>query len=303
MIEKIVIYTRYESLEIPLQDFSVSGIALVGADGIGPVKATMFMTEYGYRYGGFFRGSRTGSRDMTLTFKPMLPTVETARNRLYRIFTIGEEISVRFITDTKDIVIRGYVESVDPSIFAQDERVVVGIACPTPYWELYGGGVAVATSAESSSRAFEFPFSNPVGQQTLIFGTVLNVGGVNVRNYGEIAVIPDISITDITRPASLTVTDNRGGSFTIASKGFGSAYSSTNFTTIRLYNDRGRRVARGVLPNGKTEDVSYAVKVSANGWPTAYPGDNNFTLQLVKASGNVGAANLSVSFVPLYSGV
>lgn len=303
MIEKVVLYTRYESLELPLQDFSGSGIALVGADGIGPVKATMFMTEYGYRDGGFLRGSRTGSRDMTLTFKPMLPTVEEARNRLYHMLVIGEEVSVRFVTDTKDVVIRGYVESLEPSIFAQDERVVAGISCPTPYWETYGGGVAVATSAESSSRAFEFEFENPVDTKTLIFGTVLNAGGVNVRNYGEIAVVPDISITDIKRPSSLTVTDNRGGSFTISSRGFGSAYSSAAFTSIRLYNDRGRRVARGTLANGKSEDISYAIKVSPNGWPSAYPGDNNFTLSIVKTTANVGDANLSVSFVPQYVGV
>lgn len=303
MIEKIVLYTRHEKLELPLQDFSGSGIAVTGADGIGPVKATMFMTEYGYRYGGFFRGSRTGSRDMTLNLKPMLPTVEEARNKIYKMLVIGDTVSVRFITDTKDLVIRGYVEGVEPTIFSEDERVVVSVACPSPYWEAYGGGVAVASAAESASRSFEFPFSNQFGTTSLIFGTVLNAGGVTVHNNGEIALIPDITLNDIDRPLSLSITDDRGGSFTITSQGFGSSHHSENFVAIRIFNDRGRRVAQGILASGQTEDISYAIKVSPNGWPTAYPGDNNFTMRINKTWTGHGKAYMSASFVPLYTGV
>lgn len=303
MIEKVVLYTRQEQLELPLQDFSVSGIAFAGADGIGPVRATMFMTEYGYRDGSFFRGSRTGSRDMTLNLKPLLPTVETARNKIYKMLVIGQEVSVRFVTDTKDLITRGYVESVEPSIFSDDERVIVGISCPSPYWETYGGGVAIATAAESSSKAFEFPFVNPEGTRSLVFGTVLNTGGVNVHNSGEIAIVPDITLSDVVRPASLSITDSRGGSFTISNKGFSSAWGPALFTGIRMFNDRGRRVVWGIEANGRPEDISYAVKVSANGWPTAYPGDNNFTMRVVKGSDGKGDAHMAVSFVPQYAGV
>lgn len=171
MIKSFII-TNYvgETLVLPLNDFSKSGIVITNVEGIGPVEATINTTDYAALDGGFFNSSRVNNRNIVMTLRPMeLPTVEETRHKIYRFFPVKRQVKIEVITDTRDVVAIGYVESADPVIFSKEEEVEVSIICPDPYF--YSASY-YSVAFMGAEKMFEFPLMNEGALPTLIMGEV-----------------------------------------------------------------------------------------------------------------------------------
>jgi hypothetical protein len=104
--------------------------------GIGPVAAELTTSPLATR-GSLLQGGTTGERSIgiTLGLTPdwAIQSVGQLRQQLYRYFVPEQWVKLRFTSDELPVVdIEGYVESVEPLIFAQDPEVIVSVLCPKP---------------------------------------------------------------------------------------------------------------------------------------------------------------------------
>jgi Phage tail protein RIFT-related domain len=106
--------------------------------GLGPVKAEIATTPFATSDGELFQGSSVGKRNivMTMGFNPDWDgdqTVSNLRQRLYGYLLPKALTKLRFFTENLPVVdIEGYVESLEPNIFAQDPEIQCSVICPRP---------------------------------------------------------------------------------------------------------------------------------------------------------------------------
>ena len=151
-----------QEVNIVLTDSEPShGLIIKEITGIGSPKANVNITDTSSD-GGYFNNVRAEKRTIQITFLlMMMPDVETSRHNLYRYLPLHGKITLKFITDKRSVYAEGYVESIDPNIFSEQEECVVSIVCPDPYfkdvvkvinqdiWDLY-----------CETPNFEFPVDN-----------------------------------------------------------------------------------------------------------------------------------------------
>ena len=109
-------------------------------EGLGPVKAAVNTTPYGSMDGEAFTGSLVNSRNIVLTIglNPNWDewSMEALRRLVYSYFM--PKLQTKLVFESNDefppVEISGYVESVEPDIFAKDVQVQVSIICPDPYF-------------------------------------------------------------------------------------------------------------------------------------------------------------------------
>ena len=141
MITKIEVFSALTSApELPLGGTLASDdpVHIREITGLGPVKAEISTTPFATSSGELYQGSSVGKRNivMTLGFNPDYEgdqSYESLRQLLYAYLMPQAWTKLRFTTDSLPVVeIEGYVESFEPSIFAQDPEVQVSIICPRP---------------------------------------------------------------------------------------------------------------------------------------------------------------------------
>lgn len=107
-----------------------------GIEGLGPVKADLPSSAF-YGDGEYITGKRVGKRNVVLTLG-LSPdwttgTISDLRQMLYAYFMPKRWVRLEFMTtNLPTVYIEGYVEGVEPNMFAQDPEVQVSVICPRP---------------------------------------------------------------------------------------------------------------------------------------------------------------------------
>lgn len=208
MIHRVTaINVKNEILEMNLTDPWTSGINVKNVTGISPVGAEIYSTPFGVIDGGIFAGARIPSREIVLTLGMMpVPLIEDSRMILYNFFRIKDPMTLMFLTDSRYILINGYVKDNDVDIFSDNETATVTVECVDPWF--YSPNYR-AEGFNGVQQMFEFPFSNESLSDPLItFGDIT----VDTRKY--IRYEGDVSV---------------GFKMTIS-------FRNTNFHNIYLYN-------------------------------------------------------------------
>ncbi len=139
MITKIQAFGVRPAPALSLGGFMPSDdpVQILNIDGLGPVKSDITTVPSGVSRGETFQGASTGKRNIVLTLglNPdwAVQTVASLRQMLYAYFMTEQWCKLRIFSDelpTTDI--EGYVESVEPNIFAQDPEIQVSIINPRP---------------------------------------------------------------------------------------------------------------------------------------------------------------------------
>lgn len=162
MIKNITV-TNYlgESLLLELMFPENSGFVIKEITGLGPSKAVINSTELSTSDGSVFNSSRIESRNIVFNLKILAsPTIEAARQKLYKYFPIKKRIKLQFETDTRICDIFGYVETNEVVIFSNQVSTQISVICPDPYFYSAGSDAKTITLFSGVEAAFEFPFSN-----------------------------------------------------------------------------------------------------------------------------------------------
>lgn len=161
---------RGEKLEFNLPYPEPIGIYVKEIKGISPPKADINTMEISTWDGDVYVSSRLSKRNIVLTFGIIgAPSVEDARHLLYKYFPIKKKVKLTFTTDSRVVQTEGYVEENDVQIFSQNETAQISVICPDPYF--YEPDISEHAFI-GVEPLFEFPFENPVGEETLEFGEI-----------------------------------------------------------------------------------------------------------------------------------
>lgn len=125
-----------ESVNIVLTEEEPShGLLLTKIEGIGPVKATIATTDVATLDGSNIGNAKLDNRNIVFTFLLTgAPTIEDARQNIYKYFPVKKRVSLLFDTDNRLVETSGVVESVEPNIFSEAEDCTVSILCEDPYF-------------------------------------------------------------------------------------------------------------------------------------------------------------------------
>ena len=147
-----------DSLELPLKWPNDAGLLISNIDGITPGNVQINSQDYATLDGGVYNSSRMQTRTITIEmYYGFSPHIESARHRAYQYFPVKTEVRLDFLTDERHLSIWGYVESNDTQIFSEQEKGIVTIVCPDPY---FYEAETKAFLIGSYVPEFEFPFSN-----------------------------------------------------------------------------------------------------------------------------------------------
>lgn len=139
MLKKIVVTNfRNESIEYDIEGVQAeneSGLLITSIDGLGPVKATINMTDVPTSDGSVFNSARLNSRNIVIKAKfTSASSIEEARHLSYRYFPVKSKVKMQVVTDTRTAWTEGYVESNEPDIFYEMCGCQISIICPSAYF-------------------------------------------------------------------------------------------------------------------------------------------------------------------------
>lgn len=184
MINSIII-TNYlgEQITLDLENPENSGFIVREIRGLGPCKATINTTEVSTNDGSIYNSARLNARNIVFDLVFIGTDIESLRQLSYKFFPIKKPITLEFITDNRDCVTTGYVESNEPNIFSSSESATISILCPDAYFYSIEAGENI-TTFYGEDPLFEFPFENNSLTENLIeFG--------NIRKYTDAVIVYD----------------------------------------------------------------------------------------------------------------
>ena len=140
-----------QSLQITQNgDYSLADIS-----GLTPSKATINYTDIAGSDNSVFNSARMEVRNIVLTVVPE-GAIETNRIGLYDVFRIKQLITLRYTSESRDVTIAGYVESIEGSLFSQKQSLQISIICVEPFFK---DATTIVEELSQILAMFEFPFA------------------------------------------------------------------------------------------------------------------------------------------------
>lgn len=168
-----------DSITLELTRPDKTGFIVKSVDGLGPVKATVNMTQIATNDGARFNSARLDKRNIVFDLEFMelpvrkdengdvLPyeTIEDIRHKSYKFFPLKKKIKLVVETDKRIVETEGYVESNEPDIFSNKEGCRISILCPDSFFYSLGSTETVFSGLKPM---LEFPFGNESTTEPLI---------------------------------------------------------------------------------------------------------------------------------------
>lgn len=162
------------------------GLIIEKIEGLGPVEAFINTTNYATLDGARFNSARIGTRNIEMTLRLLdHPTIEESRHLVYSMFPVKKQVKMEVITDIRSLSTRGYVESVTPDIFSNEEAIDISIICVDPFFHALTPN---EVSFTVGNPLFEFPFSNEGSLPMLVMGEQVEKDVRVIRYSGDTSV-------------------------------------------------------------------------------------------------------------------
>jgi hypothetical protein len=258
------------TLALSLTDSS-GGYSVRDIGGLGPVKAAVTSTSYAVIDGAKPQSTRRDIRNITakIGIEPNYSTntMRGLRNDLYKYLMPKMSIGLKFYFDgTLYALTNGTVESLDPTLFSQDQELALSVICFDPdFYAPAATTVTGATVTDSTTTSIDYPGNSDAG---VVF--TLNVNATMSDGFALYNTRPDTTIQVFSTTASLLADDV----VTISSVP-GNKYIQLN-------------------RSGTISSLLYSVD-SGSTWPSLEQGANLF-----RAYSSVGDVPFSMDFTPKY---
>ena len=264
--------------------------AVIDIDGLNPPKANINMGENANFDGATFSSSKLNTRNIVISILP-LNNIEKNRISLYQFFKTKKEVTLFFSNGTRNVYIKGYVQTFECDLFQERERAQISIICPDPYFRTAneGGEIAFSTIVpmfefEMDIDALGIPFSRIEGNPE---SNVVNKGDVEtgmiirLHAVGGTVENPSVVSIDTGKVMKLNVTMQSGD-------------------TIIINTNKGQK-SIVLSRSGVTTNILGLLDITANtAWLTLESGMNTLTLD---ADSGIDDLECFVEFDYLYEGV
>lgn len=271
MLTKVEVYDiRNNKLDLPLvggRPFPIRDIS-----GLDPIDGSVTSSDNAGHFGVQYQGIQGGARNIVLTLglEPDFAsdTVASLRLSLYRFFSIGSLVRMRFIsTHLPTVEILGYVETCTAPMFVQTPFAQVSIVCTDPSFVGVTPVVVNGNSSDAVATPISYLGSDPSGF-VLTIAADRALSGFTIQNSAPEA-------------ESLAFTFNiASGKFARASTVYGDKYAIISDTAVGA----GSSIMRGL--------------VAGSVWPELKPGNNDL---LVNISG--AAVPWTLTYTERYGGL
>lgn len=178
-----------ESMKLELTRPEDSGYIIESVDGLGPVKATINVTEVITNDGGIYNSARSSIRNLVFHLKYLqtdTESIEDIRQKSYKFFPLKKSIKVLIETDNRSLSCEGYIESNEQDIFSKQTGCQISIVCPDPY--LYTTELNVKNLSDVQPM-FEFPFENlSLTEPKLELSRIFKKAQHEIIYYGEVDI-------------------------------------------------------------------------------------------------------------------
>ena len=260
--------------------------AITNIDGFDPPEATINTSKNAGADGSLFNSAYANERQITITMVINAP-VEQNRINLYKWFKTKFPVKLTYETESRNVYIEGYVQSIQIGYFEKKQTAQIVVLCPKPY---LNGSEINEQIFSNIDPLFEFPFSIPA--EGVPFSEVLLYVEKSILNFGDIVtgvlikinalgIIENPKIYNVeTREHMILNTNLLRGDVVEINTRFGEK-------SITLIRDGVESSIVGSLEDGST-------------WFQLEVGDNVFTL-----NADSGVENMFVSFTVIdqYEGV
>lgn len=159
MIKSVKISDENDVLFIPFINAQEEPYLVTNIDGVGPLNATVNISENSFVDGGEHTSSHIGARPINIHIlynDNVDETVEELRNRIVRLASVKKEIRLDIETATRNYFIYGIVEKNEQVIFSSACGVVISMICPYPFFRSQEN----ATATSSMETGVTFPITN-----------------------------------------------------------------------------------------------------------------------------------------------
>ncbi len=135
-------------------------------DGLTPAAASVNSSRTAGADGSQISGVYIPNRNVVIYLSIKEP-VEQNRQKLYMLFRVKKMCTLHYISKTRNVRIKGVVESFADDIYSKKQIAQISIICPNPFLENNTGDYV---SFSETLNTFEFPFSIP--DEGIEFGTI-----------------------------------------------------------------------------------------------------------------------------------
>ena len=172
---------------------------IISITGLDQPPAQVNLTSVAGLDGSKFNSAKLDTRNLVITLK-LNGEVEKNRLELYRFFRTKELCTFYYKTESLDVYIKGYVETVECVLFSEAETMQISIICPYPYFSSINQVIA---SISNLVAGFTFPFSieydTPIAFSTYVIHSVTDVYNASGAETGltiEVDIL-DNSVEDV----------------------------------------------------------------------------------------------------------
>lgn len=155
-------------------------LTIVSIDGFDPPEATINTTKIAGADGSVFNSAYANERPITITGVINYPA-EQNRLMLYKWFKSKAPIRLYYQTESRDLYIDGYTQSIQIGYFEKKETLQIVVICPDPWLRNTETETEVISSIVPQ---FEFPMDIPA--EGIEFSYYNLNDEITIVNYGDV---------------------------------------------------------------------------------------------------------------------
>ena len=245
-------------------------------EGLNPPKGRINLSNVAGMDGALFNSSKVETRNIVLTVLPQ-GSVEQNRLELYKFAQVAQWCKIYYSNGSLDVMIEGYVETIEGSLFNRPQTIQISILCPQPY---FVGLHEIYNDISTLVSAIEFPIA--IEASGIDFSYLRKNGLVSVLNSGDVKSGIIVHITARGEVSNPTIYANGVGSF-------GLNVDLINHDQIIINTNSGERSVKMIRDSVETNIID---KVKPNPtWFVLQPGENIFSYEA-----EIGQDLLSIVF-------
>ena len=262
---------------------------ILNIEGLNPPPAQVNTTNIAGMDGAKFNSAKLQTRNLVITVK-INGNAEVNRINLYKYFPTKEQVTFYYSNGSRNVFIKGYVNTCEVNPFSQDEQMQISIICPQPYFKDIDEIIADISNV---TALFVFPFSINVDEPIPFSSYELNKV-TNVYNAADVktGVIIQIDVLHSVNDILIRNTDT-GDTFEINNE----FQAGDRITVNTNSGEKGIQLLR----NGVISNIFSSI-VAGSTFLQLESGDNPLGYQ-VDGGDNDQYVYITFSFYSMYRGV
>lgn len=259
-------------------------------DGLGPVSATVHMTDLAGLDGARFNSANLTTRNIVITLV-LRGDVEANRQRIYRFCRTKELCTVFFENNYRSVYAAGYVDNVDVDLFQRSEKIQISIICPDPY---FYASASSSSAITHSHPLFEFPFAID-DDEPVEFSSYAEGEGARVLNSSETSTGIIVKLSFTAAASNVTIENvTTGEHITLA-------YEFLAGDIVTINTNPGQKAIR--LKRGDADtNIFSAMDILESSFIQLASGQNIINIT-VDGEGGEGVVSATLSYSEKYRGV